>query len=140
MAATFDSGLAELKDRARLAMGDIAAPFLLDDETYEALLTDAELTDSLTDSFKSDVARMLAAVCANKAIEVQQSELRRKYLDRSKFYTEMADRLDSADDDTGTTAGLPQVGVLNAPTGDCVNQMNRLNGLRGYRSTTETCL
>lgn len=41
MAATFDPALATDKDWVRLLTGDTAAPFALQDETIEALLTEA---------------------------------------------------------------------------------------------------
>lgn len=41
MAATFDPALSTDKDWVRLLIGDTAAPFTLQDETIEALLTEA---------------------------------------------------------------------------------------------------
>lgn len=127
MASTFDSSLSTPKDLLRLKFGDIEDPFILEDATYESLLDGGT---QLTDDGEIDLAKALAAVCANKANEVQEEGVKKTWGDRAKFYRQMAQDLIVTDDDSGTTQGLPIGGVIPVPQPCVIANMNRRNGLR----------
>lgn len=133
MAATFDASLSTPRDEARLAMGDVAAPFLLQDETYDALI------DAFTGTTAQyiAIAKALARVCANKPQDVAQGTMRRHWIDRAQFYNDLALRLSregvDGDDSFESTYQAPVVGQLDGPV---TVGMNRLNGVLTLDETT----